>query len=195
MLIGYTRISTIDQNADLQRRALLEAGLDPADIYSDVISGTQQAKTRPGLSRVLDLARSGDTVVVWRIDRLGRSLIDVLTTIEDLTERGIGVRSISDNIDPNTSTGRLLLGIFGTLAQYERDLIQERVRAGMDAARARGVRFGRPPTDPTEVARKVKIARSLIDDDGLNAAQAAQTVGWSRTTLYRHMATVPVAAG
>jgi DNA invertase Pin-like site-specific DNA recombinase len=191
MLIGYTRVSTADQDDALQRRALREAGVAERDIYADVTSGAKQARTRPGMSQVLAMARDGDTVVVWRIDRLGRSLVDVLNTVETLTQRGVGVRSISDNIDPRTPTGRLLLGIFATLAQYERDLIQERIRAGIDAARARGVRFGRPAPDEDEVRTKVGVVRRLMTEDRMRAEQAAAVVGWSRSTLYRNLAKYP----
>lgn len=194
MLIGYTRVSTTDQDHDLQRRALIEHGVDERYIYADSASGSLSADKRPGLTRALDVAREGDTVVVWRIDRLGRSMIDVLNTVEELQNRGVGVRSLQDNIDPSTPTGRLLLGVFVTLAQYERDLIRERINAGIAAARARGVKFGRPAPDPTEVQTKVKIARRLMDEDDMTAAEAARFVGWSRSTLYRHMATYPADA-
>lgn len=186
-LLGYCRVSTNDQSTDLQRRALLEAGVQPALIFEDTISGATNGASRPGLSEVLAECRPGDVVMVWRIDRLGRSLIDVLNTVETLSSRGVGIRSISDNIDPSTAAGSMLLGVLASLSEYERLLVRERVQAGIDAARARGVRLGRPAPDPDEVARKVRVARRAMDEEGLQAVDAARLVGWSRSSLYRHM--------
>ena len=115
-LLGYTRVSTAAQDAQLQRDALVADGVQKRDIFSDVTSGSKTAATRPGMRRLLDYAETGDTVVVWRIDRLGRSLIDVLNTVNGLRDSGISVRSISDGIDPATSTGRLMLNMLATLA-------------------------------------------------------------------------------
>ncbi len=184
-LLGYTRVSTADQDDRLQVDALLGAGVARRDIYADVTSGAKRAAKRPGMARLLDYAEDGDTVVVWRIDRLGRSLLDVLATVDLLRGRGVGVRSISDGIDPATSTGRMVLGLLATLAEYERELIAERVRAGVSAAQAAGTRFGRPPLDPSDVAAKI----ALVDQAraaGRNAGDAARLVGWSRATYYRH---------
>lgn len=135
--------------------------------------------------QLLDYAEAGDMVVVWRIDRLGRSLIDVLNTVNGLRDSGIAVRSISDGIDPATSTGRLMLNMLATLAEYERELIVERVNAGIAASRAAGTRFGRPLSDPTVIEEKLRIV-AQARADGKTAAQAAELVGWSRATLYRH---------
>lgn len=126
-LLGYARVSTAAQDAQLQRDALVADGVQQRDIFADVTSGSKTAATRPGMRRLLDYAEDGDTVVVWRIDRLGRSLIDVLNTVNGLRDSGIAVRSISDGIDPATSTGRLMLNMLATLAEYERELIVERV--------------------------------------------------------------------
>lgn len=125
-------------------------------------------------------------MLVYRIDRLGRSLIDVLNTVAEMQENGIGLRSIVDGIDPSTASGRLQLGLFATLAEYERELINERVRAGVQAAKARGVRFGQKPVDETEVEDKVETARRLLTEGG-TVERAAKTVGWSRATLYRYL--------
>lgn len=130
--------------------------------------------------------REGDTVLVYRIDRLGRSLIDVLNTVAEMQENGIGLRSIVDGIDPSTASGRLQLGLFATLAEYERELINERVRAGVMAAKARGVKFGQKPVDETEVEDKIETARRLLTE-GRTVERAAKTVGWSRATLYRYL--------
>lgn len=185
-LLGYTRISTAGQTDDLQRDALVALGVEEQHIYSDVISGGSAGAARPGFAALQSYAREGDEVVVWRIDRLGRSLSDVLTTVADLQTRGIGVRSVQDGIDPSTSTGKLMLGILATLAEYERSLIRERVVAGLNAARARGVQLGRPRIELTAVASRLRVAR-LAMEDGATAAEAAAAVGMSRATLYRHL--------
>lgn len=189
-LLGYTRVSTAAQDAQLQRDALVADGVQKRDIFSDVTSGSKTAATRPGMRRLLDYAETGDTVVVWRIDRLGRSLIDVLNTVNGLRDSGISVRSISDGIDPATSTGRLMLNMLATLAEYERELIVERVNAGIATSRAAGTRFGRPPSDPTVIDDKLRIV-AQARAAGKTASQAAELVGWSRATLYRHRQTRP----
>lgn len=185
-LLGYVRVSTTDQHGAAQRAALLEAGVEEKYIYFDQLSGAKAAKERPGLSALLSFARKGDTVIVYRIDRLGRSLIDVLNTVSEMQERGIGLRSLVDGIDPSTAAGRLQLGLFATLAEYERELIKERVRAGVVAAKARGVKFGQKPVDETIVEDKVETARQLLAE-GKTATRVAKTVGWSRATLYRYL--------
>ena len=183
--LGYTRVSTATQDAQLQLDALLDAGVQRRDVFSDVTSGSRTAIERPGMKRLLDYVEEGDTVVVWRIDRLGRSLIDVLNTVNLLREQGVKVRSLSDGIDPETTSGRLMLGMLATLAEYERELIVERVNAGIAAAKQSGTRFGRPPVDPVVIAEKLAIARDARAK-GRTAEQAARLVGWSRATLYRH---------
>lgn len=186
-LLGYTRVSTSDQDDRLQVDALLGAGVTRRDIYTDVSSGAKSATGRPGMSRLLEYAEDSDTVVVWRIDRLGRSLLDVLATVELLRTRGVGVRSISDGIDPATSTGRMMLGLLATLAEYERELITERVRAGVTAAKAAGTKFGRPPLNPDDVAAQLAIVNQARAT-GRTVTDAARLVGWSRATYYRHHA-------
>ncbi|KQY41869.1 recombinase family protein [Cellulomonas sp. Root137] len=184
-LLGYTRVSTQQQDPTLQRDALLAAGVAAEHIYEDVITGASGAASRPAWAQLVAYARDGDMVVAWRIDRLGRSLIDVLQTVADLQARGIGVRSISDGIDPTTPVGRLMLGMLATLAEYERELIRERVNTGVAAAKANGVRFGRTPEDPRSVAAKLAVAIEAVAQ-GATAADAAAMVGWSRATFYRH---------
>ncbi|GAA1683285.1 DNA invertase Pin [Citricoccus zhacaiensis] len=183
--LGYTRVSTAGQDAQLQVDALLAAGVQKRDIFAEVTSGSRNAVDRPGMRKLLDYAEPGDTVVVWRVDRLGRSLIDVLNTVNLLRDRDVQVKSIADGIDPSTSTGRLMLNMLATLAEYERELIVERVNAGIAAARAGGTRFGRPPLDPTDIADKLAIVNAARAK-GRTAADAARLVGWSRATLYRH---------
>jgi DNA invertase Pin-like site-specific DNA recombinase len=140
MLIGYARVSTDDQNLDLQRDALQKAGCE--QIFTDRISGTKDR--RPGLEEALSHLRSGDTLVVWRLDRLGRSLRHLIDTVTTLQERGIGFKSLTESIDTTTSGGKLVFHIFGALAEFEREIIRERTNAGLQAARARGRNGGRP---------------------------------------------------
>lgn len=154
-------------------------------MFSDVTSGSRTAIQRPGMKKLLEYAAEGDTVVVWRIDRLGRSLIDVLSTVNLLRERGVKVRSISDGIDPETSSGRMMLGMLATLAEYERELITERVNAGIAAAKQSGTKFGRPPVNPSMIKEKLGIVQDARAK-GRTAEEAARLVGWSRATLYRH---------
>ncbi len=183
--LGYTRVSTASQDAQLQLDALVDSGVQKRDVFSDVTSGSRTAIERPGMKRLMDYIEPGDTVVVWRIDRLGRSLIDVLNTVNLLRDKGVKIRSLSDGIDPETTSGRLMLGMLATLAEYERELITERVNAGIAAARQSGTRFGRPPVDPAVIAEKLDIAQGARRK-GRTAAEAASLVGWSRATLYRH---------
>ena len=183
-LLGDTRVSTAAQDAQLQQDALVADGVQQRDVFAAVTSSSKTAATRPGTRRLLDYAQAGDTVVVWRIDRLGRSLIHVLNIVNGLRDSGLAVRSISDGIDPATSTGRLMLNMLATLAEYERELIVERVNAGITASRAAGTPFGRPPSDPNVIEDKLSIV-AQARAAGKTAAQAAELVGWSRATLYR----------
>lgn len=190
MKYGYTRTSTKDkQDDDLQRRALVDAGVGTNRIFSDQVSGSREAKTRSGWTNLYDRLRHGDELVVWRIDRIGRSMIDVVTTVKDLLDRGIQVRSLSDGIDPSSREGRLMLNLMATFAEYERELIHERVQVGVDAARARGVKFGRPAPDAKKVALNLRTVQHLIESEGLGVVEASKTVGWSKATYYRHRST------
>lgn len=137
------------------------------------------------MKKLLAYAEAGDAVVVWRVDRLGRSLIDVLNTVKLLRERGVHVKSISDGIDPSTTSGRLMLNMLATLAEYERELITERVNAGIAAARQGGTRFGRPVSDPAVSADKLRVVTEERAK-GRTVQDAARLVGWSRATFYRH---------
>lgn len=160
-------------------------GVQKRDVFADVTSGSKSAIERPGMKKLLAYVEPGDTVVVWRVDRLGRSSIDVLNTVNLLRERGVNLRSISDGIDPTTTSGRLMLNMLATLAEYERELIVERVNAGIAAARQGGTRFGRPLSDPLVIADKLAIAQDARAK-GRSAEDAARLVCWSRATLYRH---------
>src|SRR3954447_941155 len=157
MLIGYARVSTLDQTLALQQDALTAAGCQ--DIYTDTVSGS--VTERPGLSLALSHLRAGDTLVVWRLDRLGRSPPHLIETVRALQERGIGFRSLQEQIDTTTSGGKLIFHFFGALAEFERDLIKERTNAGLEAARARGRRGGRPKALSPQ---QVKQLKSLAHD-------------------------------
>jgi len=184
-MLGYTRVSTTGQDARLQLDALVGAGVQKRDVFADVTSGTRAGVDRPGMAKLLAYAEPGDTVVVWRVDRLGRSLIDVLNTVKLLSEREVNLRSVTDAIDPSTTAGRMMLNMLATLAEYERELIVERVNAGIAAARTRGTRFGRPVADPAVIADKLKIVNEARAK-GRTVQDAARLVGWSRATFYRH---------
>jgi DNA invertase Pin-like site-specific DNA recombinase len=177
MLIGYARVSTHEQTLNLQRDALEKAGC--IKIFTDTASG---AKTeRVGLDEALNYVRKGDILVVWRLDRLGRSLPHLITTMTDLEERGIGFQSLTENIDTTTSGGKLIFHIFGALAEFERNLIRERTQAGLTAARARGKRGGRPKA---LTVQKRSIAKELYDT-GHPVMDICRTLKISRASLYR----------
>ncbi|WP_138413968.1 recombinase family protein [Sinomonas gamaensis] len=187
MRLGYARTSTQDQKAAMQIAALIEAGVAEDKIFVDQMSGAKTARERPAMAELLRYAREGDEIFVWRIDRLGRSLVDVVNTVNEIQGQGISLYSIMDGVDPSTPHGRLQLALFASLAEYERELINERVRAGVMAARERGVKFGKQPPKLETVETKVRVARRLISEEGLSAAEAAEAVGWSRATLYRYL--------
>jgi DNA invertase Pin-like site-specific DNA recombinase len=181
MLIGYARVSTNEQNLDLQRDALLRAGVSSKDIYTDKVTGVKAE--RPGLTLALSHLRKGDTLVVWRLDRLGRSLKHLIETVTALKEQGISFKSLNENIDTSTATGTLVFQIFGALAEFERNLIKERTVAGLQAARARGRTGGRPKGNPD--ARKVALARKFYNDHALSIPEILKTLNISKSTLYR----------
>src|SRR5271157_317239 len=179
MLIGYARVSTQDQTLALQQDALKKEGC--AQVFTDQASG---AKTeRPGLTQALSYVRPGDTLVVWRLDRLGRSLKDLIERITQLQARNIGFKSLTENIDTTTSGGKLIFHIFGALAEFERELIRERTQAGLNAARARGRTGGRPRALS---GQKVTMARQLYQDKSYSIGEICKTLNISRATLYRY---------
>jgi DNA invertase Pin-like site-specific DNA recombinase len=182
MLIGYARVSTYEQTLALQQDALQKAGC--SKLFTDTASG---AKTeRKGLEEALNYVRKGDTLVVWRLDRLGRSLPHLIATMTDLEERGIGFKSLTENIDTTTSGGKLIFHIFGALAEFERNLIRERTQAGLTAARERG-RIGGRPKALTQ--RQIRIAQSLYDDPTNSIQEICRTLKISKVTLYRYIKT------
>ena len=181
MNIGYARVSTFDQTLILQQDAL--AATKCERVFTDTVSGAKSE--RPGLTEALDFLRPGDVLVVWRLDRLGRSLKMLIETLTLLSERGIGFRSLTEQIDTTTPGGKLIFHIFGSLAEFERDLIRERTQAGLAAARARGRKGGRPKKLGTP--GKLAMARSLYSDQNNSIEDICKTLGISRATLYRHL--------
>ena len=183
-MIGYARVSTIEQNLDLQIDALKKTGCKKKDIYVDKVSGVK--KDRPGLDACLAALQEGDVLVVYRLDRLGRSMTNLVDTIEKLRERKIGFKSLCDGaIDTTTASGELVFNIFSSMAQFERRLIQERTNAGLAAARARGRKGGRPKLD-TE-GTKVKAAQRMHKDNSMPIKDICTILDISRTTFYRYL--------
>lgn len=187
MLIGYARVSTHDQSLALQQDALAAAGCEK--IFTDTAGGA--AVERDGLAAAISHLRSGDTIVVWRLDRLGRSLRHLIDTVTTLEARGIGFKSLREAIDTTTTGGKLVFHIFSALAEFERAVIRDRTRAGLAAARSRGRRGGRPPVlDDKQIA----LARRMHADPATTIADICRAVGVSRATLYRHLRTRTIAA-
>src|SRR5213082_588083 len=180
MYVGYARVSTQDQTLNLQKDALEKIGC--SKIFTDTASGA--TVERKGLEEARAYVREGDTLVVWRLDRLGRSLKHLIETITKLNNRKIGFKSITENIDTTTSGGKLIFHIFGALAEFERDIIRERTNAGLEAARTRGKLGGRPKALSPE---KIKLARKLYADKSTSVAEICGMLGISRHTLRRYV--------
>jgi len=191
MLVGYMRVSTDGdrQVLDLQRDALIAAGVDERHLFEDRLSGSRA--DRAGLAKALAFVRPGDCLVVWKLDRLGRSLPHLLTTVTGLKERGIAFRSLTEQMDTTTPQGELLFHVFGALAQFERSLTQERVRAGVAAARRRGRRGGRPPMIDAEKLATITTAL----DAGATKAAVCRSFGIKRSTLIDSLARIGWFAG
>jgi DNA invertase Pin-like site-specific DNA recombinase len=187
MLVGYMRVSKTDgsQALDLQVDALIESGVVPENMYQDFSSGKNDV--RQGLDSCLKALRKGDTLVVWKLDRLGRNLKHLVNTVHDLSSKGIGFNVLTGqgaNIDTSTPQGKLVFGIFAALAEFERDLISERTKAGLDAARARG-RNGGAPYKMT--AMKLQLAQTAMEKSETNVSELCRELGITRQTLYRHI--------
>ena len=180
MNIGYARVSTQDQNLDLQKDALEKAGCE--QIIVDKVSGT--VAERPGLKQIKAILRKGDTLVVWRLDRLGRSLKDLIEWINYLDEKKVGLKSLQEAIDTSTSTGKLVFHIFGALAEFERNLFRERTKAGLAAARARGKLGGRRKSLNAEDR---KIAVDLYNEKKMSVKKICEMMGISKPTLYSYV--------
>lgn len=187
MLIGYMRVSKVDgsQSLDLQRDSLVQAGVDPNNIYEDLASGKRD--DRPGFASCLKALRRGDTLVVWKLDRLGRDLRNLVNTVHDLTARDIGVKVLTGHgasIDTTMPAGKMVFGIFAALAEYERELTIERTVAGLSAARARGRVGGRPPK---MTKAKLRLAVAAMSQPGTKVGELCRELGITRSTLYRHV--------
>ena len=183
--IGYARVSTDDQNLNLQFDALVASGIPLADIYQEKMSGSRA--DRPELDHALKALRSGDVLVVWRLDRLGRSLADLVKIVSDLEAKGVGFESLTEKIDTTSAAGKLMLHVFAALAEFERNIIRERTTAGLAAARARGRKGGRKPSLDE---KQVKEIRALLRDPDIQATEVARRYGVSRSTLYKHVGSV-----
>lgn len=181
MLVGYARVSTPSQSLDLQIKALEQAGCEK--IFTDVASGAKSA--RPGLQDAEMILREGDVLVVWKLDRLGRSIRHLIESINAFNEQGIGFRSLQEAIDTQTSGGKLVFHIFSALAEFERDLIMERTNAGLQAARARGRKGGRPKSldDP----KNIQLLKQMHADSSYSINDICKTLGISRSSFYRYL--------
>ena len=180
MKIGYARVSTHDQNLDLQIDALEKAGCER--VFQDRVSGAKKA--RPGLEEALNFMRPGDSLVVWRLDRLGRSLQHLISTVTTLEKKDIGFQSLQESIDTTTSGGRLIFHIFGALAEFEHNLIRERTQAGLQAARARGRKGGRPKALDK---KKTQLLYKLYDEKQHAISELCDMLGISKTALYGYL--------
>ncbi len=181
--VGYARVSTDEQNLDLQRDALRKAGCD--DVYEEKISGKN--RERPTLDFCLRSLREGDTLVVWRLDRLGRSLADLIWIVTDLQSRGVGFESLTEKVETASPAGKLIFHVFGALAEFERNLTRERTMAGLAAARARGRQGGRPAKLGEKERREI---RALLSDREVSVRDVAERYGVSRATLYKAVGVV-----
>lgn len=181
LCVGYVRVSTVAQTLEQQNAALATAGVTKT--FSDTMSGARD--DRPGLAALLDYVRDGDTVVVWKLDRLGRNTLHILETVKALTERGVTLVSTSDGIDSSTATGRMMIGVLGSLAEYERELVKERTALKRAMSLANGTKFGRRKKvlDVSHIATARKMK-----DDGHTARDIAKFLGVSRATFYRYLA-------
>lgn len=184
-LLGYARVSKYDQDLNLQIDALKKGGCRRDRIFVDKVSGTRAR--RPGLEACLGALKAGDVLLVWRLDRLGRSMIDLVELVEQLRGRGVGFRSLCDGaVDTTTASGELVFHIFSALAQFERRLIQERTKAGLAAARARGRKGGRKPISSADP--RVQTAKTMHRDKAMAIGDICKTLGISRSTFYRYLA-------
>ncbi len=190
MKIGYARVSTEEQNLDLQIEALTEAGCDRI-ISDQAKSGATEAESRAGFSKAMELLGDGDLLVVWKLDRVGRSIADLIHLLKLFGDRGIEVRSLTDGIDTTTPGGRLVFHIMGALAEFERDLIQERTKAGLRAAKKRGKRLGRPSA---LTAAQIQHAKTAIEAKSETVSGMAEILGVNRSTLQRALKRDPSAS-
>ena len=181
--LGYARISTRDQSLNLQIDALKKAGCEK--IYTDIASGAKSE--RPELAKLLENLRTDDVIVIWKLDRLGRSLKHLVALVAELLEKGIGLQSLNDPIDTTTAQGRLIFNIFASLAEFEKDLISERTQAGLSAARARGRTGGRPKGLSEKAEITARAAESLYKEKQLTVKEITERLGIAKSTLYYYL--------
>ena len=191
MKIGYARVSTKDQNLGLQIDALTKAGCEK--IYQDIASGARSE--RPALNEMIHNLRPGDVLVIWKLDRLGRSLNHLISLVNDFMEKKIGLQSLHDPIDTTTAQGRLSFNLFASLAEFERDLIRERTQAGLSAARARGRNGGRPKGIPPKAEATACAAETLYKEGRLTVNEISEKLGIAKSTLYTYLRHRGVALG
>ena len=183
MIIGYARVSTKDQNLDLQLDALQKEKC--GRVYKEVISGAKSE--RPVLQEMLNQVRSGDVIVIWKLDRLGRSLKNLVDIVGQLIKQEVGLKSLHDNIDTTTPQGRLTFNIFASLAEFERDLISERTKAGLESARARGRKGGKPKGLSQQAEATACAAETLYKENKLSVNQISKQLGIAKNTLYKYL--------
>lgn len=183
MKIGYARVSTKDQNLSLQKDALQKEGCER--FFEEKASGAKS--DRPELLRMIDQLRKDDIVIVWKLDRLGRSLRDLVNLVTEIQDKGAGLKSLNDSIDTTTPQGKLTFHLFAALAEFERDIIRERTKAGLEAARARGRKGGRPKGLSKEARDKAIIAKSLYGKQEMSVTQICRYLGVARSTLYKYI--------
>ncbi len=195
MLVGYMRVSSDGdrQVMDLQRDALLGVGIDERHLFEDRASGSRD--DRAGLAKALAFVHPGDCLVVWKLDRLGRSLKELVALVTGFQEKGIHFVSLQDHLDTTTAQGRLMFNLFASLAEFERDIIRERTKAGLTAARARGRQGGRPKGLSKEALSKAQAAKTLYLQQDKTVAEIGQLLGVGRATIYRYLAHLGVPTG
>lgn len=191
MNIGYARVSTRDQELALQLDALAAAGC--TTLFQEKVSGAKA--DRPELRKMIDQLREGDVVVVWKLDRLGRSLRDLVNLVTEIQHKGAGLKSLTDHIDTTTPQGKLTFHLFASLAEFERDIIRERTKAGLEAARARGRKGGRPKGLTKEAKDKAMLAETLYKQEDMSIREMCQHLSISRSTLYKYLRSRDVQIG
>ncbi len=183
MKIGYARVSTKDQNLSLQMDALEKEGCK--QIFQEKVSGAKS--DRPELRKMIDQLREGDVIITWKLDRLGRSLRDLVNLVNEIQDKGAGLKSLHDSIDTTTPQGKLTFHLFASLAEFERDIIRERTKAGLDAARARGRKGGRPKGLTKESKDKAIIAETLYKQGEMSITEICKHLGIARSTFYSYL--------
>ena len=183
MKIGYARVSTKEQNLSLQLDAFQKEGCE--QVFQEKISGAKA--NRPELRKMIDQLRRGDVIITWKLDRLGRSLRDLVNLVKEIQDKGAGLKSLHDHIDTTTPMGKLTFHLFAALAEFERDIIRERTKAGLEAARARGRKGGRPKGLSKEAEDKAMIAETLYKQGEMSITQICKHLGVARSTLYKYL--------